>query len=714
MVFLLSRELWQAVRHCARKAEMQADLWQWTAGDFGGDVRIRNLERDSTLSALISAKAESSRGSISIVAASSVLSKSFEHVIGCLLGQSGNLRLSLMLTSPLDGPQAERFARFIRENPQLQSRVSTFLVSARMDMELKPLDSEVVSERYVSFLRLLCQGGESLADALDLFRSPFSDEADDSEELPLDRFAAFPSKGIVALLGVETWIPRKEQIVNLAEALLSKLVAEEEKRAAIGSRVRTAEPAAVVDRALNLGQSDEPLSWEDFSELIPDPPPSELVDWKVPVSRERARKERRHFQRVIQRDFVEYTEALKTVLDEINERIYNQNTLSFSEALAAYRTELLDGIDLGSLSLLVRNYFPEYDARGETPLAGPEEEAEGWLPHESLDCFTKVYDTLEEGLAQLPTSRMWKLTGALGLGFLVLAWMNLNAELWVPLSFAAAGFLCPALLWGYRRWRLWKLRKELVGASDETFWNLRSAFEREVQWVIQQTRVQLERDIRKDATAFGNRLQVEIDAIPWLASVGDVEHDGIQEEIRQLRAALIGIGVSEEKLEQVLGRLEGLARRIVERAARDPLSAAGAVPEPTPAEVVEEWLDELVGTAVLPLEKVASLKDEILMAGGSWRFPPLMAPLTDADLHRGFRKVVILPDTDIIYQKLHEELPTFSGNAVVNLQVWRGPVPGAAACSVMTGLTESILESGIRPRGNGVSPLDGKHPAQRS
>lgn len=35
MVFLLSRELWQAVRHCARKAEMQADLWQWTAGDFG-------------------------------------------------------------------------------------------------------------------------------------------------------------------------------------------------------------------------------------------------------------------------------------------------------------------------------------------------------------------------------------------------------------------------------------------------------------------------------------------------------------------------------------------------------------------------------------------------------------------------------------------------------------------------------------------------------
>lgn len=704
MLYLLSRELWQTLRYGVRSSQVRSELWYWTAGDFGGDVRLRSIDKDTTLSSLLTAAAQTARGPLSIVTASPDLTRDFEHVIECLVAHRGNLRVSVMLTSPLDDSEVARCRAFFQQHENLQSQVRSFFVTSRMDTEFAPLKPEKAFRHSTGFLRLLCQGGESLADRLGIFRSPFSDEPVELEENAEDDFTDFQSKGIFAVYGLRSWIPQKEKIVQLAESLLSRLVADEEKRAAFGARIRSADPSSVVGRALYLGQSDEPLSCEDFDEQIPDLPPSPLESWKVPVSRERARKERRHIQRVVQRDFTNYTEALKGSLDQVTEEVCERSAASFSEATKTYREDLLQGLDLGGLSLLVRNYYPAFDNTGESPMAGQEVESKGWLPHESMDCFCQVYDALEEGLDRLPTKRIWLGSGAIGMIFLVAAFMNRASEItWLPMALMAAGFMTPVCLWAYRRITLWRLRRQLVNVSYKTFLDLREAFDAEVQWIIQQTGVQLERDIRKDALAFGSRLQGEFDTMPWLANAGEVDHDGLHEEIRQLRSALLGMGVEENQLDRLPLQLESLATRIIETAQRQRHpDEADTDDEMTPREMVEDWLDELAGTAVLPLEKVPSLQDEILETAGAWRQPPLMAPLTDAELHRGFRKVVILPDTDTVYQHLQEALPSFSGNPVVLVDTWSGSVPGVAVCSVMTGLPDSILDRQLKDKETGV------------
>ncbi len=149
-----------------------------------------------------------------------------------------------------------------------------------------------------------------------------------------------------------------------------------------------------------------------------------------------------------------------------------------------------------------------------------------------------------------------------------------------------------------------------------------------------------------------------------------------------------------------------MAKKIIERITREPETTVDISPEPTPGRIVEEWTDELVGTSVLPLEKVAVFRDEILDVASTWRSPALMAPLTDAELHKGFRKVVVVSDSDIAYQRLYESLPRFSGNPVVSLKAWTGPTPGVAICSVVTGLPDSILNhQSNRRNGNGDQPV---------
>jgi len=706
MVFLLSKEVWQAVRHCARSSSSQSELWFWTAGDFGGDVRLRSLAGDKTLSAVLDDRARTGRGPISVVAASSDLSSHFEHVIRYLAGHSGNLRVALMATQPLSESQSASWRTFLQTNPHVRKRVSSLFLSGRVDTERVLHEPAEVAEQYMVFLRLLCQGGDSLANSLGIFRRPppgHSDVADDGggEGEGLEEgWSDFGSAGILAALGLRAWIPRKGKIVSLVESLLTKLVAEEEKRASIGTRIRNAHPTTLITQSLYLGQTDEPLSAADFGEQIPEPQPSPLATWKVPVSRGRARSERRYLQRAVQRDFSEHTAALKVALDQITEAVCQQSATSFAEAAATYRSEFLEGVDLGSLSLLVRHYYPAFEATVDNRVAGGDVESAGWLPHESMDCFCQVYDTLEEGLDRLPTSRIWWLVGAVSLALIGGGWMLGVAGMWFGYGLGVAGVLSPIGLWTYRKVTLSRLRRRLVKVSDDTFLALRQAFEAEIDWVIHQTRVQLERDIRCDATLFGQRLREEFDSLPWLAGSGSVEHDGMQEEIRQLRAALMGIGVDDTQIDLLSHRLEELARRMVERANRQRLEGGeeDPTPDPTPAEIVEGWLDELIGSAILPLCKVATMQDEILETAGAWRAPAVMAPLTDAELHRGFRKVVALPDGDIVYHHLKEELPQFSGNPVVTLDVWTGPLPGIAVCSVVTGLPESILDHQAKSR----------------
>lgn len=708
MLFLFSKEVWQAVRHCARSPGCRSELWFWTAGDFGGDVRLRSLAGDKTLSAVLEDRARTGRGPISVVAASSDLSTHFEHVIRYLAGYAGNLRIVLMVTHPLSQSQSESWRVFLQRNPQVRKGVSSLFLSGRADTERGLHEPAEVVEQSMLFLRLLCQGGESLANSLGIFRRPlggYSDVADqgageEEVEVSEDGLPDLRSVGMLAAFGLRAWIPRKEKIVSLVESLLTRLVAEEEKRASIGTRIRNANPNALITQSLYLGQTDEPLHSGDFGDYIPEPQPSPLATWKVPVSRGRARSERRYLQRSVQRDFSEHTAALKVALDQITEVICQQSATSFAEAATLYRSELLSGVDLGTLSLLVRHYYPAFEATEGNRMSGDEVESAGWLPHESMDCFCQVYDTLEEGLDRLPTAKIWGLAGVLSVALLGGGFWLWSAGMWQGYGLGLAGVLGPIGLWAYRKVTLSRLRQRLVKVSDDTFQALRRAFAAEIDWVIHQTRVQLERDIRRDATLFGQRLQEECGTLPWLLASGGVEPDGMQEEIRQLRAALLGIGVDETQLDQLPHRLEELARRIVERANRQRLENGeeDPTPDPTPIEIVEGWLDELIGGAILPLRKVATMQDEILETAGAWRAPAVMAPLTDAELHRGFRKVVALPDGDIVYHHLKEELPQFSGNPVVTLDVWTGPLPGIAVCSVVTGLSESILNHQAKPR----------------
>src|SRR5690606_29037346 len=156
----------------------------------------------------------------------------------------GNLRICLMLTSCLDEIEVERCRAFLRENRQLQTRISTFFCSTRIDSEMAPLKPASVSEEYRSFLRLLCVGRESFADSLGLFRDPLPEHVNE-DDLRIDEMSSIHRSGMLAALGVKSWLPRKEEIVKLTEGLLSMYVFREEKKAATSSQFRAAEPSAL-------------------------------------------------------------------------------------------------------------------------------------------------------------------------------------------------------------------------------------------------------------------------------------------------------------------------------------------------------------------------------------------------------------------------------------------------------------------------------------
>src|SRR5690606_6239107 len=127
--------------------------------------------------------------------------------------------------------------------------------------------------------------------------------------------------GILAALGVQSWLPRRQEIIRLTEGLLSMHVAEGERRASVASRTRGIEPEVLIGTAMYLGMTDEPLSSRHFFGMIPPPPDTPFERWKIPFSRRRARKQTHHLQRVLQKDFAEYTRVLEETLDEISGRI---------------------------------------------------------------------------------------------------------------------------------------------------------------------------------------------------------------------------------------------------------------------------------------------------------------------------------------------------------------------------------------------------------
>lgn len=209
------------------------------------------------------------------------------------------------------------------------------------------------------------------------------------------------------------------------------------------------------------------------------------------------------------------------------------------------------------------------------------------------------------------------------------------------------------------------------------------------------SRTRLERDIRLDAIGLGDRIREEFEQIPFVFTAPEEDREEARKRIRELEAALIHCGVEKTRIEPLGGRLDGLATTIIERVTRLYIPEETSAAIRAPREIVEEWLDELIGSSRLPLEKVADLREEVLDVASSWRSPPLMAALTDAELHRRFRKVVVLPDTDIIYQRICDALPTSSGNSAVALKGWIGPAAGIAICSVVTGLPDSILDQQV-------------------
>lgn len=701
MLFILTRELWQTVRHCTRKPTTRSEIWFWTEEDSGDEVFLCSRVEKKTLSDLIGEAVKTTMGPVSIVVASTELSDRFEQIVEFLAGHPGDLRISLMITSCLDERQVGQCREFLRDRQNLQTRVSTFFLATNADSEFSRLKPAAVSEEYLSFLRLLCGGREGFAQALDIFRPPlagyFDDEDEDDDEAPPSRYRA---TGILAALGVRAWLPQKEKIIELTEEMLSLLVAEEKHRAAAEGRARPIETGAVIGAALRLSPTDEPLAPHHFSPQIPEPQESPFESWRVPLSTTRARKERHDLHRVVQRDFAEYTASLEAALRQIGEQIEAQQGLSFSEAARTYRSDIMAGIDLGGLALLVRDYFPDF---AEEAQAEEEPEEPDWLPDRSQDCFCDVYEALEDGLNRLPTIKIW--AGA-AVAAPVLAGLALfgGADWRVALGLAVAGLLGPAALWVYRRTSIRDLRRQLVDLSEDIFFGLRKSFEDEVQWILERTRRQLEQQIRADATAYGERLRSDFDSISWLSAESSIEPEKIPAEIRRVRAALVAAGIDEGRIDRLPDRLADLVELILERAGKDPASPDESWSEMSPEKLVNEWIDELVDSALLPLERIKKVKPEILAVAGDWRAPPFMAPLTDAELHRGFRKVVALPDSNVAYHHLREDLPKYSGNPVVRLNVWPGSVPGIAICSVITGLPDTILDYQARTQSH-VQPL---------
>lgn len=703
MLFFLSRELWQTVRHCTRNPVAQTDIWYWTTEGGRDDVLLRSHNERRTLASVIAGVRETARDPTAIVAAAADLSDGFKQVILRLTSHPADLRICVLLTSRLDKSQVEECRNFFRAHPHLQNRISTFFFSTRFDTEMVPLDSSLVSEDYRSFLRLLCVGRESLANSLGLFRVPLADDVLELEDVPLEEGASFRMSGFLAALGVRSWLPRREEIVRLTENLLSTYVIAEEKRALACNQIRTVDPEALITAALYLGMAEEPLNVRHFAGMIPPPPDTPFESWKIPLSMKRARKQTHYLQRRLQEDFAEYTRALEATLDEISGRIRRQSAVCFAEASKAYRSDMLKDANLGTLSYLVREYYPTFASYDEPLLADLEEESTGWPPDESLDLFCGVYEALDDGLDKLPSSKTWAVSAYVAVAFFLAAGVFWSPEGWLPLAMSIVGLVAPAGVWIYRFFGVRALRRRLVQIADTVFASLRENFESEIQWILRQTRVRLEREIRLDALGLGDHLRQEFEAIPFVFTAPDMERDETQKEIREIRLGLIKIGVEEMKLDPLPGRLDGLAKKIIERVTRED-EADEVSSEPSPKEMVEEWVDELVGSSSLPLEKVAALREEILQVATTWRTPAFMAPLTDAELHRGFRKVVILPDTDIAYQRLYESLPKSSGNPVVTLKGWLGPAPGIAVCSVLNGLPQSILDHQIKAPDDSVAP----------
>lgn len=698
MLFILTKELWQTVRYCARNPLGPPGIWYWTVPGGHGDVVLGSHKEKRNLTSVIREAAEATRTPVPVVAASSEFSEGFQNLAIQLAEYPWNIRICLIVTNRLDDDEIDACREFLQRYPQLAHRVSTLLFAGRFDTDRTPLDPAFVTDQFRSFLRLLCEGGESLAHSLGLFREPPGNTPDILEDYASngngdgDGLIDYRPPGILAALGVQSWLPRRQEIIRLTEGLLSMHVAEGERRASVASRTRGIEPEVLIGTAMYLGMTDEPLSSRHFFGMIPPPPDTPFERWKIPFSRRRARKQTHHLQRVLQKDFAEYTRVLEETLDEISGRIRRQSAVCFADAAKAYRYDALQDADMGTLSLLARDYYPSFALYDEPLLADIEEEPTGWPPDESLDLFCEVYEAMDEGLDRLPGTKAWAIAIYIALALFLAAGVFWTPGGWLSMALSAAGVATPLTVWIYRLVTGHKLRRRLVDIAENVFRSLRESFDAELQWILRQTRTRLERDIRLDAIGLGDRIREEFEQIPFVFTAPEEDREEARKRIRELEASLIHCGVEKTKIEPLAGRLDGLATAIIERVTRQYMPEETAAAIRTPREIVEEWLDELIGSSKLPLEKVADLREEVLAVASAWRSPPLMAALTDAELHRRFRKVVVLPDTDIVYQRICEALPTSSGNSAVALKGWMGPAAGIAICSVVTGLPDSILD----------------------
>lgn len=700
MLFFLTRELWREVRHCDRaRGRVQPAIWYWTPADFGNDIQLHSRIGRQSMTAVLARAGEETRGRpVSIVVASGELSEWFERIVECVIRHPTHPRISLMVTSCLDGPLLDRCRRFLAGNPALHERVSTFFLATRANSDLTALEPETVSADYRAFLRLLCEGREALANTLGIFREPVHYDGNGNGDGIGG--AVTSSGGIVAALGIRTWFPHRDWVVGTARQLLANLVALETKQAAADMRYRGAGPGTIIGKALALGAVDEPLATRHFASELPELPEFAFENWSVPFSKSRARRERRELYREVEKDFTRYVQSLEETLAEIVQQIHRRSASAFSEAKITYCGDLLQGARLGDLALLAKDYFPAFNPDDRTSTHSPRE---GWLPDRSLDPFCKVYEAIDDGLHELPSRKLWAATIPVALGLLGLAFLLRGTFLWLPSALVPVALAGPAILFTLRLWQIRKMRGEVAHLWDRVYLRLRAAFDREIDWHLRETRCQLEYRIRIDATAFARRLREDLDSLPWLFHETERPCDELQNDVRRLRASLIDTGIDEHALDRLTNRLQTLAETIVERCQQDPGSKReGDTVSKAPNEIMDEWIDELVASTSIPRKNVNAVKEEVLEAAGGWRSPPLMAPLTDAELVRGYRKVIAIPDTDIAYQYLNDDIPRYSGNPVVSLKSWSGPLPGIAVCSVMTGLPDTILNYQITGTGNYV------------
>lgn len=694
MLFFVSKELWQTVRHCTRNSESQ-DIWRWSLDEEGDGISIHSHNDKRKLSAVLRGVAETARGPIRVVAAAAHLTEGFKRVILELVNQPMELRICVILTSIFEKADLESCSDFLGKNRLLHERVSTFFFATRRDSDERLLRESEVAENYRTFLRLLCIGREELARSLGLFRVPITGDwkGIEEEDLPLEECSPFRPNGILAALGVKSWLPQREEIVKLTEGFLAVHVVAQEKQAMLENRVREAEaePEILVERALYLGMEEEPLNARHFAGMIPPSPDTPFERWKIPLSVKRARKQTHYLQRTLQQDFAEYTSQLEHILDEIHSRVRRQAANSFTAAAEVYRNQMLHEADIGTLSWLVRDYYPTFGAFEEGNLNDPDEEPTGWPPDESLDLFCDVYEAMDDGLDKLPGRKAWMTVAYLSMAFFLAGGVFWEPNGWLPIALAAIGLALPLFVLVYRFFSARKLRRRLTEISEAVFESLQDGFQLELKAILHRTRIQLESDIRLDGVGLGERIQREFNEIPFVFTGHDSDGEETRKRIRHCRKELIDIGIDESKVDPLPARLDHLARKVIRRATREEIGEAHGSGETSPKELVEEWIDGLVAASELPLEKVDDYYDEIVAVGTSWRLPPMMAPLTDAELHRGFRKAVVLPNTDLIYQRLAESLPESSENAAVKVEAWQGNAPGVAVLSVVTGLPDSIL-----------------------